>query len=120
MKKVDKRKNCDYKIKDNKLVITIDLSKDPSLSSSGKSYLLATTGGNISLVGDYKDVKLGINCYIPSGVYEQKLQDQKNLEDTKRVGKEARSSSLTKKEIDLDKENKELKALLKQLMTKIG
>ena len=57
--KKDKRVNCNYEVKNDKLIITIDLKKDVKLSSSGKSYIIASTGGNTSLVGEYKDIKLG-------------------------------------------------------------
>ena len=53
--------NIKTEVKGNTLTITIDLSKRNGLSSSGKSEIVATTSGNVSI----GDVKLGLNCYIP-------------------------------------------------------
>lgn len=108
--KKDKRVNCDYTVKDNKLVITIDLSKECKPSASGKSYILASTGGNISLVGEYKDIKLGINAYIPKSKYEEKQQAQQNRVDTIKMVKEA------KENVQLREEVSELKDLVAQLL----
>lgn len=51
-----------HEIDGDKLTITIDLSKNLGTSKSGKSILIASSGGNISL-GD--GVKLGLNVYRP-------------------------------------------------------
>jgi len=50
----------------NILTIKIDVSKRGAVSSSGKSTIVATTGGNVS-VPDNETVKIGINCYVPVG-----------------------------------------------------
>ena len=50
---------------DNKLIITVDLSKSFGLSSSGKSVIVASTNGNIAVVGR-EDIKAGINIYRPA------------------------------------------------------
>ncbi len=55
-------KNIEMEIKGDKLVITIDLKKDFGLSASGKSIVVATTAGNITVPG-HDDIKLGINAY---------------------------------------------------------
>ena len=44
------------------LTIKIDLSKDFGMSKSGKSVIIATTGGNMTVDGT-DGVKIGINCY---------------------------------------------------------
>ena len=44
------------------LTIKVDLSKPPQLSTSGKSNVIASTEGNISLPGK-EEVKMGINIY---------------------------------------------------------
>ena len=46
----------------DKLIIEIDLSKDFGRSKSGKTLVLASTRGNVS-VPDRPEVKIGINCY---------------------------------------------------------
>jgi hypothetical protein len=56
---------CD--VQGNNLVITVDLSRELGESSSGKSVIIATTGGNVSVPG-YEDIKLGLNVYRPQQV----------------------------------------------------
>lgn len=51
--------NTDIKRDGDKLIITVDLSQDFGPSKSGKTHIVATTQGNVS-VGD---VKLGLNVY---------------------------------------------------------
>lgn len=46
----------------DKLVITINLSKEFGRSKSGKSTIIATTAGNIS-IPDHPDIHLGLNLY---------------------------------------------------------
>jgi ABC-type proline/glycine betaine transport system ATPase subunit len=55
-------KNVDLKVKDNKLTIVVDLTKEHGLSSSGKSTMIASTEGNLALPG-MEDVKIGLNVY---------------------------------------------------------
>lgn len=55
-------KNIEMKVKGNKLTIEIDLSKEFGQSSSGKSTIVASSGGNVS-VPDHEDIKIGINVY---------------------------------------------------------
>ncbi len=54
--------NIEIEVKDNKAVITIDLSKDFGPSKSGKTIVVATTRGNVAIPGS-EDIKLGLNCY---------------------------------------------------------
>jgi len=54
--------NVEIEIKDNKAVITIDLSKDFGPSKSGKTIVVATTRGNVPIPGA-ENIRLGINCY---------------------------------------------------------
>ena len=44
------------------LTITVDISKDFGKSSSGKSVIIATTEGNIS-IPEKNDIKIGLNVY---------------------------------------------------------
>lgn len=55
-------KNIETKIDGTKLVITVDLSKTFGRSKSGKTEIVATTEGNVSLEGR-PEVKMGINIY---------------------------------------------------------
>jgi hypothetical protein len=52
-------------IKDGKLVITINLNP-PRPSASGKTLVVASTGGNVttSATVDGKPVTIGLNAYI--------------------------------------------------------
>lgn len=50
-------------VEDNKLIITIDLTKDLGISKSGKNTLVASTKGNVAIEGT--DVILGLNAYTP-------------------------------------------------------
>lgn len=54
--------NVHIEVKDNKAVITIDLSKDFGTSKSGKTIVVATTRGNVPIPGA-ENIRLGINCY---------------------------------------------------------
>jgi hypothetical protein len=55
-------KNCEMKLSGSILTITVDLSKDFGKSSSGKSVIIATTEGNVT-VPETDDVKIGLNIY---------------------------------------------------------
>jgi hypothetical protein len=52
-------------IKDKKLIVEIDL-QDPKPSASGKTLVVATSGGNIttSATVNGKPVTIGLNAYI--------------------------------------------------------
>lgn len=55
-------KNIKFTEKDEKLLLEVDLKKSHGKSKSGKSEIIATTGGNIPMPGGYK---MGINIYKP-------------------------------------------------------
>ena len=57
-------KNIETRVQGDKLVITIDLTKNYGLSSSGKSLIIATSEGNVPVPGR-EDVKIGVNVYRP-------------------------------------------------------
>jgi hypothetical protein len=46
----------------NILTITVDVSKEFGKSSSGKSIIIASTEGNIS-IPEKDDIKIGLNVY---------------------------------------------------------
>lgn len=54
-------KNIEIKTEGTKLIITLDTTKDFGLSSSGKTTIVASTCGNISVPGT--DVTIGVNAY---------------------------------------------------------
>ena len=54
-------KNVEMKIEGNILTIKVDLSKEYGPSSSGKTTIVATTEGNITV--PERDEKVGLNVY---------------------------------------------------------
>lgn len=59
--------NVEFQVQGNSLVIVVDLSQEVGESSSGKSIIIASTGGNVSVPG-FEDVKVGLNVYRPQPV----------------------------------------------------
>jgi hypothetical protein len=55
-------KNIEMTLNGEKLVITVDLTKDYGPSKSGKSITIASTEGNIS-IPEHEDIKIGLNIY---------------------------------------------------------
>jgi hypothetical protein len=55
-------KNVDMKLNGNILTITVDISKEFGLSSSGKSLIIGTTEGNVS-IPEKEEIKIGLNVY---------------------------------------------------------
>jgi hypothetical protein len=55
-------KNCEMKLNGNILTITVDISKEFGKSASGKSIIIASTEGNVS-IPDKEDIKIGLNVY---------------------------------------------------------
>jgi len=58
-------KNCEMRVEDNMLTITVDISKEFGKSSSGKSIIIASTEGNV-YIPEKKDIKIGLNVYKQS------------------------------------------------------
>jgi hypothetical protein len=54
--------NVDMKVSGSTLTITVDLSKDFGPSKSGKTLIIATTGGNVGAPGN-DQIKVGLNIY---------------------------------------------------------
>lgn len=54
----------------DKLLVEIDLSKRLGESSTGKTIIVATTGGNVP-VPDAAGVSIGINCYVKNPEYKK-------------------------------------------------
>lgn len=57
-------------VKDGKLILEIDMLDKPAASSSGKTLLLATTGGNQAVQVGGQIAKVGINVFIPNPAYK--------------------------------------------------
>jgi len=53
--------NVKWEVKDNKLIIEIDLTKEFGLSKSGKTITIASTKGNKKIEGT--DAIIGLNVY---------------------------------------------------------
>jgi len=56
--------NIQMEVQGETLVIRVDLRKEYGLSGSGKSVIIASTGGNIAVPGQ-EQVKIGLNVYRP-------------------------------------------------------
>jgi hypothetical protein len=54
-------KNVEMKIEGHILIIRVDLSKEFGPSSSGKTTIIASTEGNVSIPD--RDEKVGLNVY---------------------------------------------------------
>jgi len=54
-------KNVEMTVEGNTLIIKVDLSKEFGPSSSGKTIIVASTEGNISIPD--RDEKIGLNVY---------------------------------------------------------
>jgi len=55
-------KNIETSVEDNVLTIKIDMSKNFGPSKSGKTIIIASSEGNISIPGN-EEVKMGLNIY---------------------------------------------------------
>lgn len=54
-------KNVDLSVTENILTIRVDLAKEFGPSSSGKTTIIATTEGNVSILN--REEKIGLNIY---------------------------------------------------------
>ena len=54
-------KNIEMTVEGETLIIKVDLSKNFGPSKSGKSIIVASTEGNVSVLG--RDEKIGLNIY---------------------------------------------------------
>ena len=55
-------KNVEMTLEGNILIIRVDVNKEFGPSSSGKTIIIASTEGNVSIPGD-EDKKVGLNIY---------------------------------------------------------
>lgn len=55
-------KNTDMTLDGNILTIKVDISEEFGPSSSGKTIIIASTEGNISVPG-HEEIKIGLNIY---------------------------------------------------------
>jgi hypothetical protein len=56
--------NIVFQVQGDHLLIDVDLRQELGMSASGKSIIIATTGGNVTVPG-YEEVKVGLNVYRP-------------------------------------------------------
>jgi hypothetical protein len=56
--------NVTFELQGDRLVIVVDLRQELGVSSSGKSIIIGTTGGNVVVPG-MEEVKVGLNVYRP-------------------------------------------------------
>jgi hypothetical protein len=59
-------KNVSMQVNGNKLIIEVDLTKEFGPSSSGKTIIIASTEGNVSIpvsTPEFDGVKVGLNVY---------------------------------------------------------
>ena len=59
--------NVEFQVEGDQLVIVVDLSQQVGESASGKSVIIATTGGNVVVPG-CEELKIGLNVYRPQQV----------------------------------------------------
>lgn len=59
-------RNVEMQVDGNVLWLQVDLSREGKASASGKTNVLASTEGNISLAHDGKIYKVGLNVYTPA------------------------------------------------------
>jgi len=57
--------NVQAELKDGKLIITIDTTQELGSSRSGKSLMVATTGGNQKVTTPEGTISIGLNAYKP-------------------------------------------------------
>lgn len=55
-------KNIQMEVKGNILTVTVDLSKNFGISKTGKSLIIASSEGNVSVEGR-EEIKIGCNVY---------------------------------------------------------
>jgi hypothetical protein len=58
--------NIDMKVTSDKLLITVDLKAPGKLSSTGKTKLIASTRGAISVEYKNRGVKAAVNVTVPA------------------------------------------------------
>lgn len=63
-------RNVDLRVQADKLIITVDLKQALTLSASGKTLVVSSTEGNVSIPG-VADWKIGLNVYRPNPKYGQ-------------------------------------------------
>jgi hypothetical protein len=56
--------NVEFELEGDQLIIRVDLSQELGVSSSGKSVIIASTGGNVVVPG-WEAGKVGLNVYRP-------------------------------------------------------
>jgi len=116
-----KRKNVEFSIEKDVLTIKVKLSKIDSLSASdlstsGKTYLIASTGGNVTLPSEFRHLKLGLNVFASKSYVDGRneiiRQQERWQESIYKVNEKDTKISVLEAEIA------ELKAMLKASLNK--
>ncbi len=55
-------KNVELKVDDQTLILKVNLNEEFGPSASGKTIIIASTEGNVSVPGN-KNIKIGLNVY---------------------------------------------------------
>ena len=55
--------NIEMSVDGDILTVKIDISKRYGKSKSGKTVIIASTGGNMP-IPESNDIKIGVNCYV--------------------------------------------------------
>ena len=90
-------KNVSMNLKGKVLTITVDLSKEFGVSSSGKSIIIASSEGNQSVEG-MPEVKIGLNIYKANkwGVLMNKYEIEMENKDTYKVEAKSGNEAMNK------------------------
>ena len=69
--------NIDVKVDNNKLILTVDLTKRGGPSSSGKTIIVASTAGNAKIEG-HDGLQFGLNVFAKPAVADADKKDKGN------------------------------------------
>jgi hypothetical protein len=82
-------KNVEMAVEGNILTIKVDLTEEFGPSSSGKTIIIASTEGNVSVPGD-EDKKVGLNVYRKKATWRETYSEPFRVElETRNRGKGA-------------------------------
>ena len=65
-------KNIDMQVQGDILTVKVDLKKEFGPSASGKTTIIATTEGNVT-VPEHENIKIGINVYRKNNLPKNEL-----------------------------------------------
>lgn len=113
--------NMKMGVSKGKLRITVDLNdflEKATPSASGASYSIASSKGNVNLESpEYKDIKLGLNVYIPKARFEELKRIKEIDEAGGQISHDFPAESTIAKQAQ---EIAELKSMMATLLNKLG